>query len=422
MKKAIIILTAFILAGCSGSGSKQQRAADSREVTLTEAWEDEDMDNYSKGTYGYDVNFLRKIPGTIELKNDFSRLLISLKYQGRVMTSSSEGYEGKSYGWINYDLIESGEVLPQFNPVGGEERFWLGPEGGQFSLFFEAGSSFAFEDWATPASIDTEPFESYLATDSAAVFLKPMKVKNYSNFEFSFDLMRKIDLMGKPLIAEKLGIDLPAGVRMVGYETTNIIKNTGSQPWKKETGLISIWLLGMFNPSPSVTMMLPYKTGVRSDYIVKDDYFGKIPSDRLKVTDGMIFFKGDGQQRGKLGIPPERAMPVMGSYDSENRILTIVKTTLHEGVVDYVNSAWEQQEFPYKGDAINAYNDGPLENGGQLGPFYELESSSPALALAPGSSAEHIQSTYHFEGTEEELDTICRLVFNISVEEIKKAF
>jgi hypothetical protein len=169
-------------------------------------------------------------------------------------------------------------------------------------------------------------------------------------------------------------------------------------------------------------MVLPYKTGVKSDYIVKDDYFGKIPSERLKVTDGIIFFKGDGKQRGKLGIPPERAMPVMGSYDSDNRILTIVKTTLHEGVVDYVNSAWEHQEFPYKGDAINAYNDGPLDNGGQLGPFYELESSSPALSLAPGSSAEHIQSTYHFEGTEEELDEICRQVFNISVEEIKKAF
>ncbi len=422
MKNRIIIITVIILAGCAGSGSKQERAAESREIAVTDAWEDEDMENYSKGTYGYDVNFLRNVPGTIELKNDFSRLIISLKYQGRVMTSSSEGYEGKSYGWINYDLIESGEVLPQFNPVGGEERFWLGPEGGQFSLFFEAGSSFAFEDWGTPAVIDTEPFESYLATDSAAVFLKPMKVKNYSGFEFIFDLMRKVDLMGKPLIAEKLGIELPSGVRMVGYETTNIIKNTGIQPWKKETGLISVWLLGMFNPSPSVTMMLPYKTGVTSDYIVKDDYFGKIPSDRLKITDGMIFFRGDGKHRGKLGIPPERAMPVIGSYDSENKILTIVKTTLHEGVVDYVNSAWEHQDFPYKGDAINAYNDGPLENGGQLGPFYELESSSPALALAPGSSAEHIQSTYHFEGTEEELDTICRKIFNVSVEEIKKAF
>jgi hypothetical protein len=68
----------------------------------------------------------------------------------------------------------------------------------------------------------------------------------------------------------------------VGYESTNMVKNKTGEDWKKETGLLSIWMLGMYNPSPEVTMIIPYKKGVRSDYIVKDDYFGKIPEDRLK--------------------------------------------------------------------------------------------------------------------------------------------
>jgi hypothetical protein len=142
----------------------------------------------------------------------------------------------------------------------------------------------------------------------------------------------------------------------------------------------------------------------------------------LKITDGIIYFKGDGKQRGKIGIPPQRAMPVFGSYDAANQVLTLVKCDIPEGETDYVNSAWEHQKYPYRGDAINAYNDGPLEDGGQLGPFYELEASSPALALAPDSTGTYIQSTYHFEGTEEQLDSICQQVFKVSLQEVKDVF
>ena len=138
--------------------------------------------------------------------------------------------------------------------------------------------------------------------------------------------------------------------------------------------------------------------------------------------DGIVFFKGDGKQRGKIGIPPQRAMPVIGSYDAINNVLTVVKCEIPEGITDYVNSAWEKQEFPYKGDAINSYNDGPLEDGSQMGPFYELETSSHALALKPNEMAIYKQITIHFEGTEEELNAICQQVFNISLDEVKAIF
>lgn len=420
--RAFIIFTLFILVlGCSNRKNKNSEI-EIQQVIEIESKKKESLEKYEKGTYGYDVRFLRNYPENVELKNGDSRLIISMKYQGRVMTSTSNGWGGRSYGWINHELIESEEVLPQFNPVGGEERFWLGPEGGQFSLYFEPGRTFDFENWQVPAYLDTIPFEIFLSTDSVAVFLQSMTVKNYSNFEFNFDLTRKIELMGKHQIDEKLGISIPENVKWVAYETTNMVKNTGSEAWKKETGLISVWLLGMFNPSPEVTMIIPFKKGVKSDYIVKDDYFGKIPGDRLKISDGIIYFKGDGKQRGKLGIPPQRAMPVIGSYDAENQVLTLVKCDIPEGETDYVNSAWEHQKFPFKGDAINAYNDGPLEDGGQLGPFYELESSSPALALPKDSTGTYIQSTYHFEGTEEQLDSICEQVFKVSLQEVKDVF
>jgi hypothetical protein len=422
MRIFLTLTLLFSLAACSNSKKRQQKENAIQEIVTVEEKKSESLSKYEKGTYGYDVNFLDGFPEFIELHNGDSRLLIALKYQGRVMTSTSRGYGGKSYGWINYDLIQSGEVREQFNPVGGEERFWLGPEGGQFSLYFEPGKSFVYENWKVPACIDSEPFDLFLATDSVIVIQRPMKVKNYSNFEFDFKLTRKIDLMGKKRIRETLGISIPENVSMVGYESTNEIKNTGEAAWKKETGLLSIWLLGMFIHSPSVTMVLPYRTDVQSEYIVKDDYFGKIPEDRLKIIDGNIYFKGDGKYRSKIGIPPQRALPVIGSYDADRQMLTLVKCDLPKGVTDYVNSAWELQKHPYKGDAINAFNDGPLEDGSQLWPFYELESSSPALALEPDSTGQHVQSTYHFEGSEADLDVICRQVFNVSLEEIKSVF
>ncbi len=380
------------------------------------------MSAFEKGTYGYDLKLLGEHTKTIELKYDDSRIVIAPEYQGRVMTSTSEGENGMSYGWINHDLIASGEVLAHINPVGGEERFWLGPEGGQYSVFFKAGSAFDFEAWNAPACIDTETFPLVSATETEAIFSKSIQIKNYSDFLFEFDVERKICLLTAATIKSELGIVFHKGVKSVGFTTHNTLKNTSKIDWKKESGLLSIWLLGMFNPSPEVTIIIPFKTAAVLDYIVKDDYFGKVPNDRLVVTEGKIFFKGDGKQRGKIGIPPQRALPVLGSYDAANKLLTIVKCELPEGENDYVNSAWEMQEFPYKGDAINSYNDGLLEDGSQLGPFYELETSSPALALKSGETTVYKQSTIHFQGTEEELNAICQQVFDISLNEIKDIF
>ena len=40
------------------------------------------------------------------------------------------------------DIIASGKTQPHINVYGGEDRFWLGPEGGQFSIFFAKDAKF----------------------------------------------------------------------------------------------------------------------------------------------------------------------------------------------------------------------------------------------------------------------------------------
>ncbi|NJK94376.1 MAG: hypothetical protein HC905_05050 [Bacteroidales bacterium] len=76
---------------------------------------------------------------------------------------------------------------------------------------------------------------------------------------------------------------------------------------------------------------------------------------------------------------------------------------------------------PFSGDAVNAYNDGPVEDGTQMGPFYELESSSPAAALTPGEKLTHTQVIFHLEGSENELDSIVGKLFSITLNDIKNA-
>ena len=93
------------------------------------------------------------------------------------------------------------------------------------------------------------------------------------------------------------------------------------------------------------------------------------------------------------------------------------------GVTDYVNALWKLQDNPYGGDAANSYNDGPPTPGAKpMGPFFELESSSPAAALAPGKSMSHVHRTIHLSGPEPALDGIAHATLGVSLAEIKDAF
>jgi hypothetical protein len=373
--------------------------------------------------YGFNRDFLKKHTTVVELKNSNSAISIIPAWQARVMTSTAEGDSGYSFGWINRDLIASGKLVPHINAFGGEERIWLGPEGGQFSIFFSKGSPFTYENWQTPAFLDITPFQLISSSDSSALFANDISTQNYSGTSFSFRLEREVTLLSSFEISTLISADVNS-LKHVAYRSANKIINKGENEWKKETGLLSIWMLGMFNPSPAIIIVIPVKSGEERllGPMVNDTYFGKIASDRLKISGNHIFFKADGKSRGKIGIPPLRATGIMGSYDLENKILTLLICRLAQGKKDYVNSSWKIQEDPFSGDALNSYNDGPLADGSQMGPFYELETSSPAADLKPGESLSHVQYTLHLTGDIRELDKVSRKVLGVSIDEISKAF
>lgn len=371
----------------------------------------------SNRTFGEDLDFLRKHDSAIVLKDQtgMAQIIVSAKYQGKVFTSTAEGPDGMSFGWINYKAFDKQD--PHMNGYGGEDRLWLGPEGSPFSLFFEPEAEMTFSNWHTPAPFDSEAWIVRGATEQQVHLQKKMNLHNYAGTDLHIRIDRQVSILDRANGLTQLGLADSDSLNMVGFTTKNTLTNVGQQAWDKSTGAPCLWSLGMFTPSPGTVIIVPYEEG-GSGKVATTDYFGEIDKDRIRYENGVLLFKADGKSRGKLGIPPGRVKPYAGSYASDRNVLTIARFDIHPKAV-YLNQEWTTDKDPYTGDAMNAYNDGPLQDGSQMGPFYELESVSPAAFLRAGASITHNHDVFHFTGPEEQLDSISLQLLGVSLEEVK---
>ena len=283
-------------------------------------------------TYGEARSFLTEHTDVVELVNESgARAAVCPEWQGRVMTTTDAGDDGPSFGFVFQSYIESGVVDPHFNNYGGEDRFWLSPEGGDFSLWFAPDVEQTLDDWYTPPGFNEGPFEP-MRTPSASqcAMRRRMQLTNTAGTKFKLVVTRTIRLLEDKDLTEYFG-EKAAGLMtgedasLVGYESINEIANAGPA-MKKEDGLLSVWILGMYNPGEQCVVMLPYKKGPESELgpIVKSDYFGEVPSDRLKITPDAVLLLADTQWRSKIGVSQRRAAPIVGSIDFQQGILTLV--------------------------------------------------------------------------------------------------
>ena len=374
-------------------------------------------------TFEDDVAFLRK-HGEVDVLTSAGggRVALSAQYQGRVMTSAvSPG--GRSLGFVHRAFVEAGETGTKFDNYGGEDRFWLGPEGGQFGLYFAPGKPFTFDEWQTPHAMQEGAWEVIRSTPTERAYAHTIHVTNWSGTKLAVDVQRSVRLLDAEEVSGLLGVMPRAGVAWVAFESDNRIANAGDAPWTEATGLPSVWILGMFAPAPDAKIVIPFDPKGRGA-VVNDRYFGKVPEERLAVheKEGFLVMKADGEYRSKIGVGPSRARRVAGSFSAAQSLLTIVQyePVATEGA-KYVNSMWEHQKDPFSGDVVNAYNDGPPAPGKpSLGGFFELETSSPAAALAPGASIVHTHRTFHFVGEREALEMIAKKALGVSLAEVTR--
>jgi hypothetical protein len=384
------------------------------------------MNELGKGSFAYDLNYLSGKDDRLTVlsgNGGKSQIIVSPKYQAKVFTATAEGLSGNSLGYINYRVLDAGVIDEHMNGYGGENRFWLGPEGGKFSIFFEQGKAQVYDNWHTPKAIDIEPWDVTSVNSKNVAFRKDMEVVNYPGNSLKLRAERYISLVEEPEIKSGLGIEIPSGVSTVAYATDNRVMNLNDFEWTAETGTVCIWILDMFHTSPEAVTIVPFHEGgvAGAGKIVTSDYFGEIPPDRLKIKDKIIYLKTDGKYRSKLGLNGRRTTAMAGNYDPASKRLTVITYDVDRDAV-YLNQEWDPAKDPLKGDAMNAYNDGPLEDGSIMGPFLELESVSPATFLKPAASMSHRHTVYHFIGEEKELNPITEKLFGISTGEIKTVF
>ncbi len=395
------------VSAASSVAAPESEAAQSKPQTQAEA------PKKMPASFDEDLAFLKRFGDVLVLESpEGGRVLVSAKYQGRVMTSAVSK-EGRSLGWVNRGFIEYNKTGTQFDNYGGEDRFWLGPEGGQFGLYFPPGKPFEFTHWQTPSGFQEGEWAVSSKDAAGVTFQRSMQVSNHSGTKFDMEVSRRVGLIAKADLEKRLGISsLAALVKWVAFESDNKIKNTGKQAWNEKSGLVSVWILAMFPPASDMHVLVPFNQNAKGP-IVNDSYFGKVPADRLRVNEkeGFLVFRCDGSLRSKIGLTPERAKNVLGSYSASDKLLTIVQYDKPKAGGRYVNSMWETQKNPFEGDVINSYNDGPTEPGKPaLGGFYEMETSSPGAALKPGETLTHSHRTFHFVGDEKELDGIAKAV------------
>jgi len=383
-------------------------------------------------TYREVKEFLAEHTDLVELTNDKQgRVIVCPEYQGRVMTSTLDGEDGMSFGFICYDFIKAGKNDLHFNNYGGEERMWISPEGGQFSIWFAPGmKTQKLADWYTPKDLNEGPWKVVSPPEEARVRMKrKMNLQNTSGTKFDIEVTRDVRMLSDEDLAKLFGrralrILGREDVKSVAFETANRITNLG-EPWTTQRGLISIWMLGMLNSSPKTVVIVPYKPGDEAELgpVVRADYFGKLTSERLKILPEAILFRADGNYRSKLGTSKRRAVDVLGSIDFENNVLTLVKFSMPKiaAKLPYLNNIWENPlEKPYDGDVINSYNDGPNELGTQMGKFYELETLSPSRELKTGETLSHFNRTIHVRADMATLNRIAKGVLGIDLKTVRQ--
>jgi hypothetical protein len=407
LKFSIMAIMAAGVTACNQPKAPQQKPMESQ---------------FAKGTFGYDLDFLKQKDSVVVLnsKDGNGQIIVSPKYQAKVFTSTADGVNGKSFGWVNYKTFDAPALDAHMNAYGGEDRLWLGPEGGKFSLFFKPGTKMEFANWHTPKFFDSESWKLVSNTDKKASLSKEANITNYAGTKLTLVINRDIQILEIADIQKMLGVTLDNKVKSVAFSTVNTITNTGTNAWDKQTGAPCIWNLDMFSPSPKTVIVVPYEDGATGK-VATTDYFGEISKDRIKYNNGILLLKADGKSRGKLGMPPNRAKTMAGSYDAQNNVLTVTLFDMDPKAI-YLNQEWKTDKDPFVGDAVNAYNDGPLADGSQMGPFYEIESVSPAAFLKPNQKLSHRHSVFHFTGDKEELNQIALKTLGISLQDIEAAF
>jgi hypothetical protein len=355
-------------------------------------------------------------PYVLEGARQSTKVVVSPSLVGRVMASTASGDGGNVVGWINREAIEKGMVDPVFNNVGGEERFWFAPEGGQFGLCMGRHIA-SMEHYDVPEAFTSQPFD-VLSDDNRSIAMRSvMRFENASGTSFAMEVTRTVSILDAcPYI-----LGCGDGVDFVGFQTDNVSRNVDSKPVGRAGGAVAMFCLTQFVTRPRLIAIVPFRRGPEKQLgrPLRWEYFelhpvlkerGGLPQGYMQIDKDVALFRIDGKEPGKVGVGRERAVTRLASIDLDLNQLTIMDFDFYPEL-EYVAGYWKHLEKPYEGDVMSlSYGEGS----------YELENLSPALFLEPGQCFAHRSRVFHIYAPPRTLDQVCRKFLHVSMEALER--
>ena len=316
---------------------------------------------------------------------------------------------------------------PHMNVFGGEDRFWLGPEGGQFSLYFKKGDPFDLAHWQVPEGFDWGAWDVASQSPTAVQFRKRLSLRNYAGTPFEIDVDRTVRLLDR-----RRDRDAPRDctrrqrVRSVAFESSNTVTNAGSARMAAGVGAgvdRGFWGCSTRRrrpPSPSLRQGPEATLGPDRQRRLLRQGPGRSPGRQAA-----------GDLLPRRWAVPQQDRPLAGPGAAGRRQLRRGRSRADARAVHAAGRRRPLRQLDV-GDSAGSRTRATSSTATTtarrpraqppLGPFYELETSSPALSLAPGERYTHVHRTFHLAGPEADLDAVARATLKIPLAEIAGAF
>ncbi len=326
-------------------------------------------------------------------------LVLTPSYGARVIGAGTSGMESQNWLWVNPQILSESfwQKEPRDWNLGGS-RTWIAPED-RFYLDKRG-------NWFVPAQMDPGSYTMVARTDSSVTCVNEFEITTREDQSYSLRLARQVQLL-KRLPAE-FG-PLSDQIRWVAFRTEHELENLGSEVIGKDVAPVGLWSLDQVVPGG--TMIIPIQKSERPPY---RDYFDPIPPDRIFVAERAITVKIDGRRRGKIGIAPWAARPILLLLEplEQGRAVLFVKQFAVDPHGVYVDHPWgKPSEY---GDPVQIYNDS-----GQMGGFAEMECHGPARILAPGEKESLTTTLTILEGPEVELRALGERLTGLNFAELR---
>jgi len=321
------------------------------------------------------LNYLTQKTSVIELCNQLGgRVAVCPEWNGRVLTSTCDGLEGESFGWVNVQAIDA----ECFEDFGGEDHWTLSP----------IVHSFAVE----------------LIKENKAVLQRTLQTADANGVAVEFQLSRSISLLNRQTIGALFGDDVANAleqedVSVVGFRTENTVSSS-------EKACVAGRLRGMFNASPNSVVILttPPENFLSEQPSIDVDYLGGAPHGRIRHLPQALLIRADGRGQCQITMPFPDSPPIFGAL--ELRLGTLTLWTF-----DLPNDSEE--------DAIRIYNSGRSRTSTlDWAAYYEINCFSAAQELLSEDSRTYCQSILHLNANNDVLDGLVRNIFDVSLEEI----